>query len=107
VLAPEAALVVRSGTVLSGSHVGPDGVVAYRELIDELTKGTWRPLREDSFDVTVSAWHGVVLDRYVAERGNLRLDSHEAMVLAVAEGRIVRLFHYIHDPAGFAFFWAD
>ena len=54
----------------------------------------------------VSQWHGVVLDRLVAERVGRRLDSHEAIVAAVEDGCIVRLFHYLHDPAGFDRFWS-
>jgi hypothetical protein len=34
------------------------------------------------------------------------LDSHEAIVIAVEEGWIVRLFHYVHDPAAFTTFWS-
>ncbi|NUR76909.1 MAG: hypothetical protein HOQ28_11585 [Thermoleophilia bacterium] len=46
------------------------------------------------------------MDRFLAERGDRRLDSHEAVVVAVADGRITRLFHYLHDPAAFGFFWS-
>jgi ketosteroid isomerase-like protein len=46
------------------------------------------------------------MDRFRAERDGRRLDSHEAFVLAVEDGRVVRLFHYVHDPVGFAAFWA-
>jgi ketosteroid isomerase-like protein len=56
--------------------------------------------------VTVSGDHGVVLDRFLAERDGRHLDSHEAIVVAVEEGRIVRLFHYVHDPAAFTAFWS-
>jgi ketosteroid isomerase-like protein len=104
-VAPEATLVVPGATRLSGVHQGPAGIAALRRLIAELTDDTWRPLRADSFDVTGSEWHEVVLDRYLAERDGRTLDSHEALVLAVEDGLIVRLFHYVHDPAGFAAFW--
>ena len=43
--------------------------------------------------------------RFLAVRGERRLDSHEAVVAAVDERRIVRLFHYLHDPDSFAAFW--
>lgn len=99
-------LVVRGQTRISGEHRGPDGIAALRKLVAELTGDTWRPLHADSFDVTASEWHAVVLDRYLAERDGRKLDSHEAIVLAVEDGLIVRLFHYVHDPAGFAGFWA-
>lgn len=50
-VAAEAAWVVRLNTVLSGAHVGADGIAALRRQIDELTAGTWRSLRGDSFDI--------------------------------------------------------
>ena len=106
VVAPEATWIVRLDTVLSGGHRGPEGIVALRRQIDELTAGTWRPLREDSFDIAESASHAVIMDRFLAERGERRLDSHEALIVAVEEGRIARLFHYLHDPAAFEAFWS-
>jgi ketosteroid isomerase-like protein len=105
-VAPEAAWIVRLDTTLSGAHVGPDGIAALRHQIDELTAGTWRPLRKDSFDIATSRWHAVILDRFLAERGERRLDSHEAVIVAVEENRITRLFHYLHDPAAFETFWS-
>src|SRR5919199_5835362 len=102
VVAPEAAWIVRLDTALSGAHLGPDGIAALRRRIDELTAGTWRPLRDDSFDVAPSPWHGVIMDRFLAERGSRRLDSHEAIVAAVEGSHISRLFHYVHDHEAFA-----
>ena len=106
VVAPDAAWVLRLDTALSGAHVGPDGIAALRRRIDELTAGTWRPLREDSFDIAASEWHAVIMDRFLAERGERRLDSHEAVIVAVEGSRITRLFHYLHDPAAFGVFWS-
>jgi ketosteroid isomerase-like protein len=106
VVAPGAAWIVRLETALSGAHVGPIGIAALRRQIDELSAGTWRPLREDSFDIATSQWHAVIMDRFLAERGDCRLDSHEAVIVAVDEGRITRLFHYLHDPAAFEAFWS-
>ncbi len=106
VVAPGAALVVRGPSALAAAYEGPGGIAALRRTLGELTRDTWRPLRDDSFDVTESEWHAVVLDRFLAERGNRTLDSHEAFVLAVEDRRIVRLFHYVHDPDGFASFWS-
>lgn len=106
VVSPETAWIVRLDTALSGAHVGPDGIAALRRQIDELTFGTWRPLREDSFDIATSQWHAVIMDRFLAERGGRRLDSHEAVIVAVEEGRITRLFHYLHDPAAYEAFWS-
>jgi ketosteroid isomerase-like protein len=107
VVGSEAAWIVRLDTALSGAHVGPDGIAALRRQIDELTAGTWRPLREESFDIATSQWHAVIMDRFLAERGERRLDSHEAIIVAVEGGRIGRLFHYLHDPAAFAAFWSQ
>lgn len=106
VVAEEAAWILPPDTLLSGAHRGPDSIAALRERIAELTHNTWRPLRADSIDVPASLWHGVVLDRFIAERGGRRLDSHEGVVAAVENARIVRLFHYLHNPAGFTAFWS-
>jgi ketosteroid isomerase-like protein len=106
VVAPSAAWVVRLDTALSGAHVGAVGIAGLRRQIDELTAGTWRPLREDSFDIATSQWHAVIMDRFLAERGERRLDSHEAVIVAVEDGRVTRLFHYLHDPAAFGAFWS-
>ena len=106
VVAPEAAWIVRLKTALSGAHVGPRGIAALRRQIEELSDGTWRPLRADSFDIATSQSHAVIMDRFLAERGECRLDSHEAVIVAVEERRITRLFHYLHDPAAFEAFWS-
>jgi ketosteroid isomerase-like protein len=105
-VAPEAAWIVQLDTTLSGTHMGPEGIAALRRQIDELTAGTWRPLGKDSFDIATSQWHAVIMDRFLAERGERRLDSHEAVIVAVEEGRITRLFHYLHDPTAFGAFWS-
>jgi ketosteroid isomerase-like protein len=106
VVAPKAAWIVPLDTLLSGAHTGPDEIAAMRRQLDELTSGTWRPLRGDSVDIATSEWHGVIMDRFQAERGERRLDSHEAVILAVEQERIVRIFHYLQDPERFAAFWA-
>jgi ketosteroid isomerase-like protein len=107
VVAPKAAWMIQLDTALSGAHVGPDGIAALRRQIDELTAASWRPLRKDSFDIATSQWHAVIMDRFLAERGERRLDSHEAVIVAIEEGRITRLFHYLHDPAAFEAFWSQ
>lgn len=81
-------------------------MASLRERIAEVTDRTWQPLRDDSVDIAASLWHAVIMDRYVARRSDRRLDSHEAVILAVESGCIVRLFHYLHDPASYAEFWA-
>jgi ketosteroid isomerase-like protein len=106
VVAPDAVLVVRGRGRLSGGHRGPGGIAALRRTIAELTGDSWHPLGDDTHDVTESEWHAVVLDKFLAERDDRGLASHEAFVLAIEDGRIVRLFHYVHDPDGFAAFWA-
>ena len=47
----------------------------------------------------------MIMDRFLAERGERRLDSHGGRVVVVEEARITRLFHYVHDPAAFGAFW--
>jgi len=106
VVSREAAWTVPLDTAISGVHVGPDGIAALRQQLSELTGNSWRPLREDSFDIATSDWHVVIMDRFLASRDARRLDSHEAVIAAIADGRITRLFHYLHDPDGFAAFWS-
>ena len=105
-VASDATWIVRLDTVLSGAHRGPDGIAALRRQIDELTAGTWRPLRDDSFDIATTPSHAVIMDRFLAKRGERRLDSHEAVIVAAEESGITRLFHYLHDPAAFEAFWS-
>jgi hypothetical protein len=105
-VASEAAWIVRLETALSGAHRGPEGIAALRRQIDALSAGSWRPLREDSFDIATSSSHGVIMDRFLAERGECRLDSHEVVIVAVDERRVTRIFHYLHDPAAFEAFWS-
>jgi ketosteroid isomerase-like protein len=106
VLAAGATWIVPLQTRISGPHRGPDGTAELRSLLSELTDDTWRPLRSDSYDIAASPWHAVVMDRFLASREARRLDSHEAVVVAAEDGRIVRLFHYLHDPDGWAAFWS-
>ena len=106
VVASSASWVIPLDTVLSGSHHGPNGMASLREQIAELTDGTWQPLRDDSVDIAASVSHAVIMDRYVDERSGRRLDSHEAVILAVECGYIARVFHYLHDPVSYAEFWA-
>ena len=98
---------IRGDSLLAGDHRGPRGIATLRHRIDELTAGTWRPLRDDSFDIATSAHHAVIIDRFVAEREGRTLDSHEAVVVAPADGSpFTRLFHYVHDPAAHTAFWS-
>ena len=106
VVSEDAAWIVRLDTAVSGAHRGPDGIAALRRALDALSGGTWRPLRADSHDIAASEEHAVIMDRFFAEHADRRLDSHEAIIVAVEDGRIVRLFHYMHDPAAFATFWS-
>ncbi|HYZ77894.1 MAG TPA: hypothetical protein VE596_11030 [Gaiellaceae bacterium] len=106
VIAPQARLVIGGDTAISGMHAGPEGIGSLRLRLRDLTDGTWHPLRPDSFDIATSSAHAVIMDRFIAQRRDLRLDSHEAIILAAKEGRVMVLFHYLHHPAPFAAFWA-
>jgi hypothetical protein len=107
VLDRNAVLIIRGESVLTGDHRGVDGILELRRLIDRLTDTTWRPLRPDSFDIAASEHHAVIMDRYIAERGVRKLDSHEAIVVAPGSRSPIRhLFHYVHDPAAHAAFWS-
>ena len=107
VLDRDALLIIRGDSALTGDHRGPDGILELRRLIDRLTDATWRPLHPDSFDIAASEHHAVIMDRYIAERGARKLDSHEALVVAPGSGAPIRhLFHYVHDPGAHAAFWS-
>jgi len=106
VLAPDAEWVMTGRSRFSGTTKGCEAVIAMRRQMSELTRGTWRPLRHDSFDVISSDYHTVVMDRFLAERDGKSLDSHEA-ILALAEGgKVKTLLHYFFDQHAFDDFWS-
>jgi ketosteroid isomerase-like protein len=108
VVAADAVWAVAGESALAGEHRGPTGIAELRRQLGALTNGTWRPLRENSFDIAVSEHHAVIIDRFLAERNGRELDSHEAIVVAPpGGGPIQRLFHYVHDPAAHSAFWSQ
>jgi hypothetical protein len=66
-----------------------------------LHRGEFRTWSTDSADVLVSEFHGVVLDRWVAERGGDELDQHVTVVAADRDqdGRFGILSVYGYDGA--------
>lgn len=78
---------------LAGLHRGPDAILMLLTCLTEL-----HPIREDAYDVMVSAHHAVLTTRLIAEG----LDSdHAIVVVARADGRLARAFHYIFDLYAF------
>jgi hypothetical protein len=61
-----------------------------RQTMSELTGGTWRALRDDSYDNIVSSeHHSFAIDRFLADRDGKKRVSHEA-ILVLSEGGKVK-----------------
>src|SRR5687768_7761334 len=74
----DAALFAISGrSALAGTYEGPDAVVALFRRIRELSGGTFRPSDPNSYDVLESEYHCALIDRWLAERDDRMLASHE------------------------------
>ncbi len=106
VLADDAEWYISGRSRLAGDHKGRDAIIALIEETHALTNGTFRPLRPDSHDITVSEYHSVLMDRFLAEREGKRLDSHEAIVVHTDNGRVKTLLHYFYDQHAFDDFWS-
>lgn len=97
---------IAGSTEISGFHRGPAAVVDVFRRMRELTGGTFRPAGTDTADYLVGGDHIAILDRYVATRPGRSLDSHEAWVVHLADGRVSECFHYFSDQAAFDAFWS-
>jgi hypothetical protein len=84
-------------SALAGMHKGPDAILG---VVARLT--ALRPIRDDAFDVLVSAHHAALITRLVADD----LDSDQAFVIVGGEDRrLDRAFQYVFDMYAFdAFF---
>jgi ketosteroid isomerase-like protein len=105
-LAPDAQWIMTGRSRFAGTREGREASIEMRRLISELTGGTWRALRDDSYDIVSSEHHSFAVDRFLAERDGKQLDSHEA-ILVLAEGsRVKTLLHYFFDQHHFDDFWS-
>lgn len=86
----------------AGEHHGRDAVVeVFRSL------STLRPKLADAWDVCVSDHHAVLMDWFDAKQGDQTFVGYLALVCAVEDGRIVRLFPYFEDQYSFDAFFAS
>jgi ketosteroid isomerase-like protein len=84
-------------SALAGVHRGPEEILAVLRRLVEL-----RPIHDEAYDVMASEHHSVLTTRLV-DNG---LDSdHAIVVVAGAEGRLDRAFHYIFDSYAFDAFY--
>jgi len=104
-LSPDACWYVPAGR-FAGMHEGSEAVAAYLIGLRDASGGSLRPWSEDSRDVAVGANHLVLIDRLVATRDGVDLDSTEAWVFEFRGGRIARVVQYVGDPEAFARFWS-
>lgn len=76
-------------------------------LLQRLHEGGFRTWSADSADVLVSDHHGVVLDRWVGDRGTDELDQHVTVVAADRDdaGRFGILSVYGYDSTAIARFF--
>jgi len=91
---------------ISGEHHGPAAIASDLARMRDLTGGSFRAFAPDVYDVLVSDRHTVLVDRYVAERGGRRLDSHEVWLVSIDGGRIRDCIQYLHDQPAFDEFWS-
>lgn len=84
-------------SALAGVHQGPDAILGVVSRLAVL-----RPIRDDAYDVLVSAHHAALITRLVGDD----LDCDLAVVLVGGEDRrLDRAFHYVFDMYAFdAFF---
>lgn len=97
---------VAGESLLAGEYKGRERVVALFRAIKDLSSGTFRPLRADSWDVLVSPHHVALMDLFLAEREGKSLRSHEAWVIELEEGLVKAGFHYLEDGRRFDDFWS-
>jgi hypothetical protein len=112
------ALLGNDAATLTGA-VAADAVIAIpgnegaghdhlRRVLDQLHRGELRTWSDDSFDVLVSPYHGVVLDRWLrTEPDGSELDQHVTVLAAALrdDGTIGLLSIYGYDSAEIARFW--
>jgi ketosteroid isomerase-like protein len=104
-LAPDTQWIMTGRSRFSGTAKGPDAIIAMRRQMSALTGGTWRALRDDSYDIVSSEYHTFVTDRYLAERDGKSLDSHEMILVLPEDGRVKTVLHYFLDQYAFDDFW--
>ncbi|MDZ4277980.1 MAG: nuclear transport factor 2 family protein [Dehalococcoidia bacterium] len=106
VLGDDVELHMTGRSPFAGSHRGKDAVIAVVRRMHELSGGTLRPLRDDSHDIMISEYHAMLTDRFLAERGDKRLDTHVGFIVVTEGGKVKLLLPYFYDQYAFDEFWA-
>jgi ketosteroid isomerase-like protein len=106
VLAPDAQWIMSAAAASPAQERAARQIIEARRLMSELTGGTWRALRDDSYDIVSSEYHSFAVDRFLAERNRKQLDSHEAILVLAEGGRVKTLLHYFFDQHHFDDFWS-
>lgn len=100
-VAPNAESIMTGRSLFAGTTRGRDAIIAMRRQMSELTGGTWRAPRDDSYDIVSSGYHVTVIDRYLGERNGKQLDSQESILVHVEEGKSSAFLHYFFDQHAF------
>ena len=85
---------------------GLEQLKAFAHRLRTVTGGSLRRWSSDSADIVGSEYHGVILDRWLAERDGEKLDQHLAIVVAdLKAGRATAVFIYGYDTVALRQFW--
>jgi len=90
---------------ISTTYCGVDGITSLRSALADHSRGTFQAWKNDSWDVAVSDVHSVVLDRWIAEKENKKLDAHISLVVVAEQEKICLAFTYFTNQAAFEKFW--
>ncbi len=88
---------------LGGDHRGKDAV---RKWLATLHKRSGHTFRLEILDITSSARHTVALVRATAQRHGKSLDSKQAHVFEIRDGRITNIRIYAYDRYAVDEFWS-
>ncbi len=88
---------------LAGDHVGREGIARFLASVMTLTNGTFDL---DIHDITASDEHAVVLFTGHGDRNGKTLHNPTALVVRIADGKVIELREYVWDIAHVDDFWA-
>lgn len=91
---------------IAGDYHGREAVLGMFANLRALTAATFRPFNQNSYDVLESEYHCALLDRWLADRADKSLDSHQAWIIHLSDGLVADGFHYFADQRAFDDFLA-
>ena len=80
---------------LSGDYQGADEILGYFRQTMELTEGNFQV---ELHDVVANDNHVVGLHHASGQRGDKRLESNEALVFHLRDGRVTEVWQLFEDP---------